>query len=426
MTSSRTLLAQLDSPALQSELVERFTRYVAIPSQSDSSVSTVPSTPGQLELARLLKGELEAMGFQSVSLSQHGVLIAHLPANTASHLPSVGFVAHLDTVDVNLSPIIQPQLLRYEGGDICLNDSLGIYLREAEHPEIAQYRGQEILFSDGTSVLGADDKSAIASLMAAMHHLTTDTPIPHGDLYLAFVPDEEIGLRGAKKMDLSLFPVDFAYTLDCCELGEVVYETFNAATATVTIHGVSAHPMSAKGVLLNPSLIAVDFASCFDRLQTPENTEGTEGYIWITAINSNQSTATVTLHVRDHSRVGYEAKKAYIQSVVEHFRVRYPRAVLECEIEDVYGNIRDAITDGNRQCVDYIFEAMHRLGVQPKPMAMRGGTDGSYISTQGIPTPNFFTGAHNFHSRFEFLPLPSFEKACRMVLTLLEIISEPE
>ena len=239
-----------------------------------------------------------------------------------------------------------------------------------------------------------------------------------------FVPDEECGLRGAKKMDFSKFPVAFAYTIDCCELGEVVYETFNAGSAVVKIKGVSAHPMSAKGVMVNPTLVAVDLINSFDRMQTPEHTEGTEGYIWAKSIISNQSEAVVQLDIRDHNKNTYEARKHLIKTNVESLQKLYPRAEIVCTITDTYGNIADAVNDENRKCIDYIYTAMSELGIKPNTIAMRGGTDGSYISTQGILTPNYFTGGHNFHSNCEFLPLLALEKSCQMTLKLIELIAK--
>lgn len=414
------ILNQLD----EKKLVERFFRYVNIPSQSDPNNPIVPSSEGQWDLAKLLQKELKDLGFKNISLSENCVLIGHLPSNSQKDLPAIGFVAHLDTVDVNLSPIIKPQIINYVGGDICLNKEKNIYIKEIEHPEIKKYINQDIIVSDGTSVLGSDDKSAIASIMTAMDFITNIKNIEHGPLYVAFVPDEEIGLRGAKHMDFTKFPVDFAYTLDCCELGEVVYETFNAGSANIEIEGVSAHPMSAKGVMINPTLIAVDFANYFNRLETPENTDGTDGYIWVQEIHSNQSTANVILNIRDHNKNGYETKKEFIRDAVNFLQKRYPKAKIKANIEDVYGNIKDALTPENKNCINYIYKAMEKLNIQPNTIAMRGGTDGSYISTKGIPTPNFFTGGVNFHSNCEFLPIPSFKKSCAMILTLLQVIAD--
>lgn len=417
-------LHQADSQTLKQELVTRFMRYVAVSSQSIPGVKTVPSSEGQWELARLLAKELEDLNVVDISISEYSVVIGHLPSNTTKNIPPFGFVAHLDTVDISLSPDIHPHIVHYEGGDICLNETDQIYMHATEHPELADYIGQDIIVTDGHSVLGADNKAAITSVMTALQYLKDNPDIEHGDIYVAFVPDEEIGLVGAKHMDFSKFPVEFAYTIDSCGIGEIVYETFNAGSATLSIKGVSAHPMSAKGVLVNPSLVAVDFANYFNRLETPENTDGKDGYIWVQGISSNQSTATVQLNIRDHHRDRYEAKKAYIKEAVAFLQKRYPRAGLELTMQDVYGNINDAITDENRYCIDYLYEAMDRMGIMPKTIAMRGGTDGSFISTQGIPTPNFFTGAHNFHSNCEFLPLDSFEKSCRMIFTLLELLAE--
>lgn len=412
---------------MQEKLVERFMRYTSITSESNSVNEEIPSTPGQRVLATVLAEELTKMGFVGVSVDQHSICIGHLPANDTADfmgtIPTIGFVAHLDTVSVNLRPSIRPKRITYTGGDICLNEEQQIMMKISEHPELQNYIGQELLVTDGLSVLGADNKAAIASIMTAMQ-MILDTNTPHGDIYVAFVPDEEIGLRGSKKIDFSKFPVAFAYTVDSCELGEVVYETFNAGTAVVTIHGISAHPMSAKGVLVNPTLCAVDFINCFNRLATPENTAGTEGYIWPQSMTSNQSQAIVTLNIRDHSKILYEGKKDYVRKTVAFLQERYPRANVELSIEDTYGNIKDALTEENKFCIDYIYEAMDRLHITPKTLAMRGGTDGSYISTKGIPTPNFFTGAHNFHSQFEFLPLPSFEKSCLMVMEIIKLVYE--
>ena len=413
---------------LQAKLLERFLRYVAVTSQSNAAVKTVPTTSGQRELAELLKTELAELGLVDLEISEFSVLTGKLPANLpAGHhaVPAVGWVAHLDTVDVCLNAEIHPQVVKnYQGGDICLNEEKQIFLKVSEHPEIEKYIGEDIVVSDGTSVLGADDKAAIANVMVALETLANDKTIYHGDIYVCFVPDEEIGLLGAKKIDFEKFPVDFAYTIDCCELGEVVYETFNAGSAEVYIKGITAHPMSAKGVLVNPTLVATDLVNSFDRMQTPEHTEGTEGYIWVTAINSNVSEARVSMAIRDHNKVLYEARKEQIKNAVEFLKLRHPKAVIELNMSDTYGNIADAIREDNKKCIDFIYQAMEELEITPKTIAMRGGTDGSFISTKGILTPNYFTGAHNFHSNCEFWPLGAAEKSCRMTLKLIELITK--
>lgn len=409
-------------------MMHRFCRYVRIPSQSKPNGGTqVPSTESQWDMARTLMKECEDMGLVDLSLSDKCVLTGRLPAHTEPgcnrKIPAVGFCAHLDTVDVDLSPVVHPQLVEhYDGGDIVLNADKNIVMTVSDHPELRDYIGQDLITTDGTSVLGADNKAAITNVMTALHTLTTHPDLYHGDIYVAFVPDEECGLFGSKNMDFSKFPVDFAYTIDSCALGEIVYETFNAGSATVTIHGVSAHPMSAKGNLVNPTLLACDFINMFDRSETPECTEGKEGYIWCQAVESNQSKAVVSLNIRDHSKEKYEEKKRRIAANVEKLKQMEPRASITCEMEDTYGNIADAITDDNHKAIDYIFDAFKELQIQPKPIAMRGGTDGSFISTKGILTPNYFTGGLNFHSRYEFLPLPSLEKSYEVTMKLIDLI----
>ena len=406
-------------------LLERFMRYAAISTQSNLKAGCVPSNPREFELAEMLAGELREMGFEGVEVDEHAIVYSKLPSNLpeGTKAPVIGWVVHMDTVDVGLSPDVHPQVVRnYQGGDICLNKEKDIWLKTAEHPEIERYVGDDIVVTDGTSVLGADNKSAIANVMTAFDIVVKENR-PHGDIYVAFVPDEEIGLLGAKKIDFSKFPVDFAYTVDCCELGEVVYETFNAGSATIRIKGVTAHPMSSKGVLVNPTLIATDFVQMMDRGSTPECTEGTEGFVWVNSIVSNPSQATVSIKIRDHNREKYEAKKELIASAVEYLKVRNPRARIELEVKDMYGNIADALTDDNRCAVDHLYRALEIAGVKANTIPMRGGTDGSFISTQGVITPNYFTGGHNFHSNCEFLPLGAAVKSTEVTLTLIDLIA---
>lgn len=412
-------------------LARRFLTYSAVTSQSDAAQTTVPTTEGQRTLATLLASELHKAGAADVHVSDTAVLTARVPANLpAGHpaVPAVGFVAHLDTVDVDLSPHVHAHVVDYAGGDLCLSAQNDAWIREAEHPELARYAGQRILVADGTSVLGADDKAGITVLMETALRLLaaakSDADAPaHGDVYLAFVPDEEIGLRGVRTLELERFPVRYAYTVDGGELGEVVAETFNAASASVRIRGVAAHPISAKGVLVNPILVAHDLIGRFDRTQTPEHTEGREGYVWVNGIEGNQSTASVTIAIRDHDLAGYERRKDEVRAAVEAVRAEHPRAKIELEIEDVYGNIADAVTEENRAGIELMDAALARIGVEPVSEPMRGGTDGSWLSRQGILTPNLFTGGHNFHSTAEFLPLPAFERAFAMVNALIALVA---
>ncbi|MGG4874865.1 peptidase T [Raoultella ornithinolytica] len=393
------------SSPLASQLTQRFFRYLAISSQSDPRATTLPTTPGQHEMARELADELSRLGLDDIVIDDHATVTAVKRGNVPG-APRIGFITHIDTVDVGLTPDIHPQILRFTGDDLCLNSEKQIWLRVAEHPEILAYPDEEIIFSDGTSVLGADNKSAVTVVMTVLENLTPEHR--HGDIVVAFVPDEEVGLRGAKALDLSRFAVDFAWTIDCCELGEIVYENFNAAAAEIRFTGVTAHPMSAKGVLVNPLLMAADYISHFDRLQTPEHTAGREGYVWFNGIQGDQNSTLLQASIRDFDSESFLRRKQQIGDVAEKIAAQYPTASVEFSIGDTYSNISNAIGD-DRRAIDLMFEAMESIGVTPKPTPMRGGTDGAALSAKGLLTPNFFTGAHNFHSKFEFLPLRAFE-----------------
>lgn len=403
------------------QLVKRFLRYVSIPSQSKAGSTVVPSTPGQTNLAKQLEQELIDLKLQDVHLDEHSIVTAKLTGNQPN-APKIGFVAHLDTVDVALSEKINPQRVTFTGEDILLNKDKDIWFKVAEHPELKKYLNEELLVTDGTSVLGADNKAAIAVVMTMLDQLQQQNCL-HGDIYVAFVPDEEVGLNGAKKLDLQRFKPDFAYTIDCCELGEVVYETFNAGSVTFEIEGVSAHPMSAKNVLINPIRIANDIINCFDSFETPEHTEGKEGYFWFNDIIGNQSTTTLKMSIRDFDLTRYEARKTYIQDVVSFISRKYPKAKIECQITDIYSNIANYLGD-DRRCIDLIYQSFELLGIKPNTIAMRGGTDGSALSTRGLTTPNYFTGAHNFHSCFEFLPLSSFLKSFEVTMKIIELAAK--
>lgn len=400
--------------------IDSFFKYSSIPSQSNASVKTLPSSEGQMKLAKVLAEDLKTLGLINVVVNDNSIVTALLPKNK-DNIHSIGFVAHLDTVDIGLTGDVHAQILKFEGNDLCLNKEKNIMFKVSEHPEIKNYINNDIIFSDGTSVLGADNKAAISTIMSALKYIT-DNNIEHGDIYIAFVPDEEIGLLGSKQLDLNVFKPDFAYTIDSCEIGEIVYETFNAGSAAIDIEGVTAHPMSAKGVLVNPILIAIDIANEFDRKQTPECTEKKEGYIWVQGISGNQRNASLKLNIRDHNKKLYEEKKAKIREAVEKHQKLEPRAKIELTIEDVYGNIADSVKE-DKFPIDVIYEAMKNLNIEAKTLSMRGGTDGSALSVKGLLTPNYFTGAHNFHSIYEFLPIPSFHKSLETTLEIIRIIS---
>lgn len=399
---------------ISSELTERFFRYAAIASQSNAASTQLPSSPGQMELAHLLAKEMNLMGIQDVIVDDQAI-VTGIRRGTRPHAPRIGFIAHLDTADVGLSASIRPQIHHFTGSDLCLNREQDIWLRVREHPEINRWVDHDIITSDGTSVLGADNKAAIAVIMTLLARL--EGTGNYGDIAVAFVPDEEIGLRGAKALDLERFSCDFAYTIDCCELGEVVTENFNAACCEIIFEGVSAHPMSAKGKLVNPVLMAQDFIAQFDRRDTPEHTEATEGFFWMSDLVANDSRATLQVLIRDFETASFEARKQKIAAIVGVMKREYPAGKILCLINDEYCNVGPSLVNDPRP-MNLLLEAFRTQNVQPKPISMRGGTDGAALSDRGIPTPNMFTGAYNFHSRFEFLPVPAFVKSFEVVSAL--------
>jgi tripeptide aminopeptidase len=406
-------------PDVREELVSRFLRYVAIESQSDARATSLPSSPGQQQLAELLARELRDLGAEEVIVDQQALVTA-VKRGTRPDAAKIGFIAHLDTADVGLSPSVRPQIFHFDGSDLCINAKQDIWLRAYDHPELKPWIGEDIIIGDGTSVLGADNKAAIATIMTMLSRLEPSSL--YGDLYVAFVPDEEIGLRGAKALDLSRFPCDFAYTIDACELGEVMIETFHAASCEITFTGVSAHPMAAADVLINPLLMAIDFIACFDRGDTPEQTSGRQGFFWFKDLAADESSARLACLIRDFDRGRFNERKLRLTEAADRIRRCYPRASLELTVNDNYSNMGEIIgTEG--EAVTTLFRALATLGIEPKLVAMRGGTDGAVLSARGVPTPNLFTGAHNFHSCFEFLPIPAFEKSLQVALKICELVA---
>ena len=408
----------MEEKIIKDKLVENFLKYVAIPSQSDEKNKDVPSSLGQLELGKVLASDLHDLGLTDIGINDFGVVQARLPRR-GEDKKSLGWVAHLDTVDVGLSDEIHPQIIKsYDGKDINLGGE--VVFSTKENSEVLAYIGDDIIFTDGTSVLGADNKAAIANVMTGLWYLKENPEIDHAEIYIAFVPDEEIGLRGSRKIDFEKFKVDYAYTIDCCELGELIYETFNAASGTLKIKGIPAHPMSAKGNLVNPIMIAHDFIGMLDRAKMPENTENREGYVWVTDIRSDVLNLSLDFNIRNHDRDKFEAAKAYLYKITDLLKERYKKAEIVIEIKDVYDNIADSMNEENKIAVDKLKEIYKRLGIKEKIIPMRGGTDGSYLSKVGIFTPNYFTGAHNFHSNKEFLPINSFYKSFLVTLELMK------
>lgn len=412
----------MDEKIIKDKLLENFLKYVSISSQSNEESREIPSSKGQLVLAKKLASELEELGARNIRINEYGVLQAVIYPRRAckKNTAKIGWVCHLDTVDVGLSPDINPRVIKsYDGGDITLDSKENIIISPSEEKSLENYIGDDLIVTDGRSVLGADNKAAIANVMTAIRYLRENSSIEHGKIYIAFVPDEEIGLRGVRKIDFDNFDVDFAYTIDCCEIGELVYETFNAASGYLTIKGRSAHPMSAKNKLVNPIMIAHDFISMLDRSKMPEHTDKREGYIWITDINSDPVNCKVKLNIRDHDQDKFLESKAYLMKITDLLKQRYKKADIEIKIEDTYANIIDSVNEDNYIAIEKLKKAFEKLAIRPKIIPMRGGTDGSYLSTRNILTPNYFTGACNFHSNKEFMPMNSFYKSFLVTLELM-------
>ena len=412
----------MDEKIIKEKLLENFLNYVEISSQSNEESKEIPSTEGQLVLAKKLAKELEELGAKNIRINEYGVLQAVIEARGVDEkkTPKIGWVCHLDTVDVGLSPDINPRIEKsYNGTDIILDSRGNIVMSPSEEKSLENYIGDDLIVTDGRSVLGADNKAAIANVMTAIWYLRENASIDHGKIYLAFVPDEEIGLRGVRKIDFDNFDVDFAYTIDCCELGELVYETFNAASGRLKIKGISAHPMSSKNKLVNPIMIAHDFISMLDRSKMPEHTEGREGYIWITDIKSDVINCEIKFNIRDHNKEKFLEKKTYLMKSTDLLKERDKKADIEIKIEDTYANILDSVNEDNYLAIEKLKKAFEKLAITPKIIPMRGGTDGSYLSTRNILTPNYFTGAHNFHSNKEFIPMDSFYKSFLVTLELM-------
>ncbi|MGL5721577.1 MAG: peptidase T [Brevinema sp.] len=386
-------------------LKEAFLRYTAIESQSNDKNSSLPSTDGQKKMIQQIHADLTSLGVQDITINKNYVLIARFKGTT--NAPAIGFMAHVDTVDIGASPTVNARLHPYNGGDIPLNSS--VTLKESAYPELAQYKGQDIFVTDGTSVLGADDKAGVAVLTALAKFLIDENP-PHGDILLIYVPDEEIGLKGAYSLDPTEIPIEFCYTIDGGEIGQFGAETFNAAGADITFEGVSIHPGTAKDVLVNPILMAQHFIAQFPPKETPEHTEERQGFYWMSELSANPMKAHLEMILRDFDITSFNNRKSFVNNALENTRKAFPTGKITCTIEDQYSNIASSM-GSDRRCITLAEEAFKTAGVAIKTEVIRGGTDGSVLSAKGIPTPNIFTGGHNAHSIYEFLPLPSLVKA---------------
>lgn len=401
-------------------VTERFLDFVKYDTQSDELTDMTPSSPGQMEFAGYLKTVLEGMGLQDVDLDDNGYLMATLPANTDRQIPTIGFIAHMDTSPDMSGKHVKPRIVKdYDGGVIRLNEEYN--LDPAEFPELKNYVGQDIIVTDGTTLLGADDKAGIAEILTAVAWLQQHPEVKHGKIRVGFNPDEEIGL-GAHKFDVEKFGCDFAYTMDGGAVGELEFENFNAAQAKVTIKGRNVHPGYAKHKMVNSIRVAGNFIQMLPRWETPEHTEGYEGFYHLVGIEGNVEQTTLTYIIRDHDRNRFESRKREIEHLVRKTNTEYP-GCCTVEIKDQYYNMREKI-EPVMHIIDYVKEAMLEAGVTPKVQPIRGGTDGAQLSFKGLPCPNIFAGGENFHGRFEYVPVQSMEKAADVIVNICRIVAE--
>lgn len=401
-------------------LVERFLKYVSFDTKSDEETGTTPSTPGQLVFAQALVKELEAIGLEDISLDEKSYLMATLPANTDKTIPTIGFVAHLDTSPDISGKDVQPRIVNYAGGDIILSEEENIVLSTTMFPELLDYIGQEIIVTNGKTLLGADDKAGVAAIISAVQYLKEHPEIKHGKIRIAFTPDEEIG-QGADHFDVEKFGCEWAYTIDGGQVGELEFENFNAAGAKISFKGLNVHPGTAKDKMVNASLLAVEFASWLPVSERPETTEKYEGFYHLTAMSGTVEEASLSYIIRDHSRELFEQKKENIQALVDKMNKTYP-ASTTVEMRDQYYNMKE-IVEPQKHIVDLAFEAMTAVGVTPIVKPIRGGTDGARLSFMGLPCPNIFAGGLNFHGRYEFLPIPSLEKSMQTIIKITELLA---
>lgn len=401
------------------KLVERFIRYVKINTRSDESSRTCPSTPGQLELAHLLTEELKEIGIQDITLDENGYVMATLPANISKEVPVVGFLAHLDTSPDSKSGSVEPQIVEHLGKGIILNKEENIILSPLEFPVINNYIGQQLITSDGTTLLGADDKAGIAEIMTAMDYLIRHPEIKHGPVRIAFTPDEEIG-RGPDKFDVRKFNAKYAYTVDGGALGEIEYENFNAAKAKISIQGLNVHPGTAKNKMKNSMLIAMELNNMLPASEVPEHTEAYEGFFHLTDMKGSVENTTINYLIRDHDLKAFNKKKDLLIKIVDHLNLKYGSRTVKLIMVDQYYNMKEKI-EPVFEIVVQARKAIQARGIVPKIIPVRGGTDGSRLSFMGLPCPNLFTGGHNFHSRFEFIPVKSMEKAVEVIVKIIEL-----
>ena len=405
------------------DLIKRFLGYTAVDTQSDEYSESVPSTEKQKNLARILRDELEGMGLEEVVMDEMGYVYATLPANTDKKVPAIGFISHMDTSPSMSGKDVKPRIVEnYDGGDIVLNQEQNIVLSPSLFPELLAHKGEDLIVTDGTTLLGADDKAGIAEIITAVEYLQQHPEIKHGKVRVGFNPDEEIGM-GAAHFDVPLFGCEFGYTVDGGEVGEMEYENFNAAKAVFKIQGLEVHPGYAKDKMVNASLLAAELIQLFPADQTPGTTCGYEGFYHLVALSGEVDHAGCTFIIRDHDRANFEARKEFAKSVAEKMNAKYGEGTVSVEVSDQYYNMKEQI-DKVPFVVDIACEAMEQAGVTPVKVPIRGGTDGAQLSFKGLPCPNLFAGGMNFHGRYEWVPVQSMEKAMMTVVRIIEIVGK--
>ncbi len=408
---------------MKNELIERFISYAKVDTQSNDDSKDYPSTPGQLTLARMLADELKAIGMQEVTLDDNGYVMAALPANTDKPVPVIGFLAHVDTATDFTGTGVNPQIVdSYDGGDIVLNEQLGVVLSPRDFPELGGYKGHTLITTDGTTLLGADDKAGIAEIMTAMAYLAANPDVKHGRIRVAFTPDEEIG-RGPHRFDVAAFGAEYAYTMDGGPLGELEYESFNAARAKITFKGRNVHPGTAKNKMVNAVKIAMEFNRRLPADEAPELTEGYEGFYHLISLKGNVEEAELYYIIRDFDRERFNARKAKVESIAGELRERYGEDRIVLDMADQYYNMREKI-EPVKHIVDVAYDAMKSLGIEPVIRPIRGGTDGSQLSYMGLPTPNIFTGGENYHGKFEYVSADNMLKAVQVIIAIVKLFEQ--
>ena len=404
-------------------LIDRFVGYVTVDTQSDPTSNTTPSTKKQWDLANKLVKELKAIGLEDITIDENAYIMATLPSNVDTKVPIIGFIAHFDTSPDFSGTNVQPKIVEdYNGGDIVLNKEQNIVLSPSEFEDLLLYKGQTLITTNGTTLLGADDKAGITEIVSAMEYLIQHPEIKHGTIRIGFTPDEEIG-RGAHKFDVKKFGADWAYTMDGSQVGELEYENFNAAGAVVTVKGKMVHPGSAKGKMINSMHIATDIINSLPRLEKPEHTEGREGFFHLHSVKGDVEKTELQYIIRDHDKDHFEARKEMLQKLVNEINTQQGKDLVSVEIKDQYYNMREKI-EPVMHIVDIAEEAMKQADITPIIKPIRGGTDGSQLSFMGLPCPNIFAGGHNFHGRYEYVPVESMQKAIEVIVNIAQLVAK--